>query len=701
MACLIIDNYDSYTHILANLIWKISGEEPLVFKNDEKTLEELEGYNWDRIVISPGPGRVDNPEYFGVCKELILKYTNLPLLGVCLGHQGLGYLAGAKLKYLDTVCHGKISPIEHYGDSLFKGLPKHFSGTRYHSMVLDMDSILESGEDPFESESRIKILAKSQDDGQIMAIKLSNINHYGVQFHPESVGTSFGEIILSNFLNINRKTFNLNSLHKSKSNKTDVHSPNWEQLPWKEPAEVAQQFFSSSDDFFWLDSADEHSNSNWSFMGRAERSFIEKENSLHQLVNGVATHNLGQNALEFLKQQAINKKESNPNFPIPFDGGYVFAFPYNWNHKSFGLEQNFRVTPWIMEVNEFLAFQHIEKKLYWVKQVGQAHSKIFEPENNWRKWFEKESDTKKNTLPTDYTFDSQNIWEIWKASLSKEEYLGRIAKAQEKLKMGESYEICLSNLWSAEADLNSFDLYLELRRHNPAPFMAFMKMNRESILSSSPERFLKVFPDGEVLTEPIKGTRKKTGLPEQYENQKLELLESKKEDSELLMITDLLRNDLAKECRPGSVHLKSLKKISQYASVFQLSSEIAGRLREGRNGIDLINSCFPGGSICGAPKKRTLEIIEQLEPQDRGFYTGSLGYLGKDGAMDSNILIRSFYHKETHWEFGAGGAVLAVSDPEKEWDEVLAKAEPLIKAFSLAQERSQKNDLAQKKLKIA
>ncbi len=247
-----------------------------------------------------------------------------------------------------------------------------------------------------------------------------------------------------------------------------------------------------------------------------------------------------------------------------------------------------------------------------------------------------------------------------------------------QLKKGDTYEVCLTNEFTYKTECTSFELYKVLRRINPAPYSSYFNFPWGSILSSSPESFLSLGRERKVMTEPIKGTIGKACTPEGNLLQRQKLLKGEKENAELFMITDLLRNDLAKVCYPGTVKIESLKKISELASVFQLSSVIKGKLRKDRDSIDLIEACFPGGSITGAPKKRTMEIISQLEKRKRGVYTGSIGYIGYDGSLELNIAIRTLIKEGKTIRIGAGGAIVADSIPEEEYQEVLLKLNALL-----------------------
>ncbi len=259
---------------------------------------------------------------------------------------------------------------------------------------------------------------------------------------------------------------------------------------------------------------------------------------------------------------------------------------------------------------------------------------------------------------------------------AKAAYLEQIAQAKQQILDGESYEICLTNrvrvplVSSTEQEL--FNAYLGLRQINPAPYAAFLHFGVVTVLCSSPERFLKVAPNGVVETKPIKGTMRRGKDSWEDDANRKKLLEDQKFFSENLMIVDLLRNDLTRTCVPGSVHVPSLMHVESYSTVHQLVSTIRGVLK--CSPIRCIMGCFPGGSMTGAPKKRTLEIIHGLEEAPRGIYSGVIGYLSLNGAIDLNIVIRTAVIHKDMAEIGVGGAIIHLSDAEEEYEEMLLKA---------------------------
>jgi para-aminobenzoate synthetase component 1 len=259
--------------------------------------------------------------------------------------------------------------------------------------------------------------------------------------------------------------------------------------------------------------------------------------------------------------------------------------------------------------------------------------------------------------------------------------LNSIDKIKKYIENGDIYIANLTQNFFCETDKNPYEIYKHLRYINPAPFAAFLNVENFSIISSSPERFLKI-ENGLVETRPIKGTRPRgKNSSEDLKNAK-ELIESEKDKSELLMIVDLERNDLSKVCRADSVKVTELFKLEKYSTVFHLVSTVTGKLKKEFTSVDCLKSCFPGGSITGAPKIRAMEIIEELEPTRRNIYTGAIGYLGFDGNMDLNIAIRTIVMKGKNAYFGVGGGITWESINEDEYEETLDKARALMKCLS-------------------
>jgi para-aminobenzoate synthetase component 1 len=259
-------------------------------------------------------------------------------------------------------------------------------------------------------------------------------------------------------------------------------------------------------------------------------------------------------------------------------------------------------------------------------------------------------------------------------------YLVAARRAVEYVHAGDCFQVNLSQRLLVPSRLAAVELYGRLRRRNAAPFAGYFDLGEFVVASASPERFLWV-QNGEVETRPIKGTRPRGAAPEEDAARARELLASAKDRAENVMIVDLLRNDLGRVCRYGSVRVPAVCRLESYPTVHHLVSEVRGRLRDGLGPVDLLRAAFPGGSVTGAPKVRAMEIIAELEPTARGPYCGSLGYVGFDGSADTNLLIRTFTVGRGWVQFPVGGGIVADSVPEREYEETWDKAEGLLRAL--------------------
>jgi para-aminobenzoate synthetase component 1 len=260
-------------------------------------------------------------------------------------------------------------------------------------------------------------------------------------------------------------------------------------------------------------------------------------------------------------------------------------------------------------------------------------------------------------------------------------YRQAFEKIQRYIQAGDCYQVNLAQRFSVRASGSGWVAYQALREISPAPFMAYMNLQDNhseiEVLSASPERFLQVYGD-HVETRPIKGTRPRAVDAVQDRKNAESLQSSPKDRAENLMIVDLLRNDISKVCETGSVRADNLFALESFANVHHLVSTVTGTLKQGMTAIDLLRACFPGGSITGAPKLRSMEIIEELEPNRRGIYCGAIGYIGFDGNMDTNIAIRTAIYSHQEMRFYAGGGIVVDSECEKEYSETWDKASSIL-----------------------
>jgi para-aminobenzoate synthetase component 1 len=266
------------------------------------------------------------------------------------------------------------------------------------------------------------------------------------------------------------------------------------------------------------------------------------------------------------------------------------------------------------------------------------------------------------------------------SSLSRAEYRKAIQTIREYIAAGDIFQANFAQRFRAPLRARPWDLYRELRRRNPAPFACFFEAGDVTVISASPERFIRVEAN-RAETRPIKGTRPRGNSSSADKASANDLLQSAKDNAEHVMIVDVLRNDLSRVCVPGSVQVSELAVLESHPTVHHLVSTVTGDMRTGCDSIDLLLASLPGGSITGAPKIRAMEIIAELEPVRRDIYCGCIAYLTPDGTMDSSIVIRTFLAKDGNVYFSAGGGIVADSDPDMEFEETLHKASALFAAL--------------------
>jgi|GEM_PF-685604 len=452
-------------------------------------------------------------------------------------------------------------------------------------------------------------------------------------------------------------------------------------LAWIDPEKVFTSLFSDKPNSFWLDSSLTNQSQRFSYMGIPEAiiSYSLAKNTT-SVQNNKTIKKYKQNIFDYLNRQLKENYVQTHTLPLPFIGGFVGYFGYELKALS-GAKTNYISdypdSVWF-KIKNFIAFDHLEKKMYvvyltenkikaeeWFKKTEKiiCHPEFISGSSNKKMLKQVQHDNKKSQFIPNRT---------------RKQYLRDIETCKEYLEKGESYQICLTNQLTAEMDIDPLLLYRKLRSKNPAPYSAFIKHNDLAILCSSPEEFLKINNDGWVETKPIKGTiRRGMNRQEDILLQK-ELAESKKDWSENAMIVDLLRNDLGKVCEFGSVEVTKLMDIESYQTVHQLVSTVKGKLKKETSLIDCIQACFPGGSMTGAPKIQTMEILDSLEKNARGIYSGAIGFLSFNHTAQLNIVIRTIIMQKSKLTIGAGGAILTDSNPEKEYDEMLLKASVLM-----------------------
>jgi len=687
VATLLIDNYDSYTFNLYHLIASVAGEEPVVVRNDEIAWHQLARHSWDRIVISPGPGRPERQRDLGVCRDA-LDQDEVPVLGVCLGHQGLAHVRGAGVVRAAHIIHGRISTVFHRGDGLFSAIPQGFRAVRYHSLIVEPALPPE-----------LEAIAWA-DDGTLMAIRDRHRRAWGVQFHPESIGTEHGVQLIANFLAMtDRRTPSSPrpALHSTvvPGGRTpatcsgQVHVAHRAVAGTPDGERAFAALFGDRAHAFWLDSSPVSAQlSRFSYMGAAIGALgttirYDVQQRLLRITRAGETGVRHETLFAYLSRELARLHTPSPELAFDLNGGFVGYLGYELKADCGAAGGRRAELPdaFVMLTDRLVAIDH---------ESGQTHLlALSDGSAAQRKQADEWIDATAGALAAlpeldePVSLDHEGSALEFRLSRGREHYLANIETCKRLLEAGESYEICLTNTITLPAPRDSFELYRVLRRVNPAPYGAYLRMPEGAVLSSSPERFLRVGSDRSVEAKPIKGTAARGADARADAQARDRLAHSPKDRAEHLMIVDLLRNDLGLVSQIGSVHVPKLMDIESYATMHQLVSTIRGRLRDDVDLVDCIRATFPGGSMTGAPKLRTMEIIDALEGQARGVYSGALGFLALNGTADLSIVIRTLVVTARAATIGSGGAIVMLSDAEDEYDEMLLKAQPLLDAVSM------------------
>jgi para-aminobenzoate synthetase len=699
---LLIDNYDSYTYNLFQLIAEVNGDEPVVLANDV-ALPPGWSDTFDNVVISPGPGRPDEPRDFGTSAHIIAE-AEIPVLGVCLGHQGIAASEGAWICPAPRARHGHLTCVRHDKSALFNEIPQDFIAVRYHSLCVP---------DPLPA--AIEPIAWAEDD-VVMAVRHRGKPQWGVQFHPESVATDFGAQLMANFSRLTadylvgrgrrrdpgqrrpmaevqgrvRSGERVAGERDSVSYRLHVRT-----LRRAVDTEAAfTQLFAGSATAFWLDSARvEPGLARFSMLGEAAGELAEVviyrvgENAVRVHTARGTTVSVPGTIFDYLDRELIRRRVDAPDLPFDFTGGYVGYFGYELKADCGSPAAHRATTPdavWLFP-DRMVTVDHARGETYLLA-LSSGEPETDAVAQDWLLRAETLLAQLPDNVPcaTPSRSGQADAGEVERRlTRDRRRYLEDIAACQRKLRQGESYEICLTNSLRVPASEDGYALYRRLRRVNPAPQAAFLSLPGITVACSSPERFLRVDRSGTAESKPIKGTAPRGRTRADDERLRAELSAGEKTRAENLMIVDLVRNDLGRVCEVGSVHVPRLMVTETYETMHQLVSTIRGRLRADASVIDAVRACFPGGSMTGAPKLRTMEIIDSLETEARGVYSGAIGFLGCNRTADLNIVIRTAVLADGQWRVGAGGAIVLDSDPALEYEEMLLKAMASMRAYQM------------------
>jgi para-aminobenzoate synthetase len=692
MPTLLIDNHDSYTFNLFHLLAAVEGCEPVVVRNDETDWADLRAERFQRCVISPGAGHPGRERDFGLSRQA-LEQPDLAVLGVCLGHQGLALRHGGDVGRVTPV-HGRRSRVYHDDSELFEGIPQGFRAVRYHSLA-----VREPLPAPLQATARSA-------SGVVMALRHRSWPHWGVQFHPESVETEWGERLIRNFIAAARtRTAGTRTGWRMRAPASPrvppgnprrrgagrASTPAFDVVSRtvRRPVDTETAFvglFGAERNSFWLDSSSGGPRGRFSFLGGGGGALSALVS--HDVWTGELTierpgrrERLRCGLLDWLGGELERASPLQHGLPFELAGAWVGYLGYELKAECGARRAHRSPLPdaQLLFADRFVAYDHDTDEAHVVCLVPRGPDRADALE-----WLERTA-RRLHVLRAPGPPRPRDPGGHTPFALARPAgaYLADIAACQELLAAGESYEICLTNELRGPRCADALGLHRVLRRVNPAPFAAFLRLGMVELVSSSPERFVALDRDGTLEARPIKGTAARFAGEAADRAAAARLRAGAKDRAENLMIVDVLRNDLGRVADAGSVTVPSLMAVESFETVHQLVSTVRARLRPDATIVDCLRAAFPGGSMTGAPKLRTMELIDRLEQRPRGPYAGAIGYLGATGA-DLAIAIRTVVASPHGMAVGAGGAITMRSDAAAELDELMLKARAPLDAIGLA-----------------
>ncbi|PCD23190.1 hypothetical protein AU210_014713 [Fusarium oxysporum f. sp. radicis-cucumerinum] len=757
---LIIDHYDSYTNNILQLLQGTQkGHDGQSYPEWSVSIVRFDQFSWDHfkseilphldaIILSPGPGTPQREADFGFNARLI-REVNIPILGICLGHQGIGTSFGANIIHAPNIKHGQICQIHHRGTGILSGLPQKFDGVRYNSLVLDIEDV----------PPELQVTAWTYDPENPSKKVLMGLQHrerpvFGTQWHPESVCSAHGKQILSNFRDIvldfwvtsnprnqwtKRRVLENASLpdHILRQNAVEQTDLGKALVAEANPARVVSPYYVKSarvgkgpsaeivfqtlfrgrslDGEAWLDSAkvrDSHSRNSYLSWASFALSYSTKSRhvSFYQHGKNIKSERLSVSYWSWLEQfqqeTIVANTETLPSESLDQETdvgqpllqvGLIGYFGYELKRESL---PGYQFTP---PDEKDVSLKHSDSELLFANTVLRLDNYTGE----WTLFSlirRGEEDPIGNAIGSsskigideaEFDLYLTRVREVFDAPPSppyveahplpnfvaldnEASYSNTIWAAKEAIKEGETYELTLTTKFRAKSpEVDPYSLYLDLRKRNPAPYSAYIHFaaHDKTILSSSPERFISIDSNGVAEMKPIKGTLAVDSDPVEDERRKHQLATDVKELAENLMIVDLIRSDLHNISPPSSISVPKLLHVETYQTVHQLVTTIQSHVAPSVGGTKVIERCFPPGSMTGAPKLRSVQILDSLEGQrERGIYSGSIGYICASGTVDQSVVIRTIVKSGNELELGAGGAITWLSEADKEWDEVMVKA---------------------------
>ncbi|WP_061212001.1 aminodeoxychorismate synthase component I [Dermabacter hominis] len=708
MSVLIVDNHDSFTFNIAHLVAEASGEMPQVVLASGPR-PSLDGVS--HVIIGPGPGTPHNPGDLGCSLDVYREACarGIPVLGICLGLQLMAVAHGGRVGRAPTPMHGLEDALRFRGvaasDPVFAHLPRELRIVRYHSLAID------------DCPPELEVLGTTA-DGVIQAARLRGRNAWGVQFHPESIRTEGGLDLMRAFLSVGGEADGCESLSVAQCEGDASSRPGSTPATQSGPMPATHTVLLGdpiplSDDFadaetlyraliaplpraVWLDSASEDHRSHFSIMGACDgpgAHVFEYRVPDEKRVEGVTAKDgffdelRGKLSQVRLDEGGRRASQALGGFAL----GYVGYLGYGLGAETLGLERekshNGEQDAHLVFLTRAFVIDHDEHVVRAVALADLDGVNEEIPADNataQRAWIDGATaqievtlSKARETLPGhsgDGVEGAVGTLSTPTYRHASAHYAALIARCQELINEGESYELCLTNEARVAGKFDPIEVYSRLRRIARVPYGALLQCGKWSVASASPERFLEVSAAGEVESRPIKGTAPRSADPEEDMRLRAELAASRKDRAENLMIVDLVRHDLSRVCEAGSVKVPHIYQVESFPTVHQMISTITGRLAPGRTALDAIEAAFPGGSMTGAPKLRTVQLLRELEQGTRGVYSGAIGWISPGGAASLSIVIRTAVLDEAGARFGVGGAITRLSNADAEIEETFTKA---------------------------
>ncbi|KAI9801278.1 MAG: Protein phosphatase PP2A regulatory subunit B [Piccolia ochrophora] len=782
---VIIDHYDSYTNNILQLLQGIRTHgggkkyqewDPVIIRtlhapSDRATLGAMTSKpvtgtyehdfqvhilpHVDAVILSPGPGRPDRTRDFGFNEEL-LRTANIPILGICLGHQGMSTAFGGGIVEAKNVRHGLVSSVTHNQQGIMKSVPQGVEVVRYNSLLVDERLIPPD----------LELTAWTFDDEDPSVKVVMGLQHrtrpmFGTQWHPESICSAYGRKILSNFRDIVHYYWTGSSPYQTQKSRaitkgakipehivrqgavmpqvrsslpsitaspSELHVQNSPYFVKAIPLgnlsaanNIYERFIlgKSADGEVWLDSAkvcDSHSRNSYMASASAGLTYDANLRELKFTQDGTVMGTLRLRAsfwhwLNYFQSSVVQAsttalcedslgQKADIGQPL-LQVGLIGYLGYELGHESLpgyrsqpskGGRKSLRNTDsHLLFADRILWLDNYTGQWKAIGLIRRGHAdpigkyiKAGRPlgrkEADFDAWAATLREDRSPTLPPIRplvplpTFTSKD---------DESSYCNGIAAAKEAIRQGEAYELTLTTEFNAQSSEDPYGMYLSLRINNAAPYSAYLNIPHLdiSVLSSSPERFLSIDRNSVTEMKPIKGTVAVSANEEENERRKVRLATNKKELAENLMIVDLIRSDLHNICSSKSIRVEGLMQVESYETVHQLVTTIQGHISPDIGSVKAVECCFPPGSMTGAPKLRSVQMLEDLEQQRRGIYSGSLGYFCVSGTVDQSVVIRTIVRHGDNLSLGAGGAITWLSEPDAEWEEVMIKANAVTNAL--------------------